>query len=136
MSAGHRNLDSGDLHREERGAATAEFTMVAALLTLLFLAVVQFAGMIHVRNTLIDAASSGARFGALDDRSAEDGLARTEQLIASSISTRYAEDISYEYLEEPEGRVLRITVRASVPVLAVLPGVGELEVTGSAYEFS
>lgn len=136
MSAGHRNLDSGDLQREERGAATAEFTMVAALLTLLFLAVVQFAGMIHIRNTLIDAASSGARFGALDDRSAEDGLARTEQLIASSISARYAEDISYEYLEEPEGRVLRITVRASVPVLAVLPGVGELEVTGSAYEFS
>ncbi|WP_237704731.1 TadE/TadG family type IV pilus assembly protein [Nesterenkonia sp. F] len=63
---------------EERGAATAEFTMVAALLALLFVLTLQLAVLVHVRNTLIDAASTGARFGALDDRSAEDGVARTE----------------------------------------------------------
>lgn len=109
--------------------------MVAALLALLFLAVLQIAGMIHVRNTLIDAASTGARFGALADRSAEDGVARTEQLIGGSISDRYAQEVSYEYIEEPEGRTFRITVGAHVPVLVIGPGVGELEVTGSAYEF-
>ncbi|TLP96039.1 pilus assembly protein [Nesterenkonia salmonea] len=109
--------------------------MVAALLALLFLAVLQIAGMIHVRNTLIDAASTGARFGALADRSAEDGVARTEELISGSVSDRYAQEITYEYMDEPEGRTLRITVDARVPVFVIGPGVGELEVTGSAYEF-
>ncbi len=52
--------------------------MVAALLALLFVLTLQLAVLVHVRNTLIDAASTGARFGALDDRSAEDGVARTE----------------------------------------------------------
>ncbi|WP_243730509.1 TadE/TadG family type IV pilus assembly protein [Nesterenkonia salmonea] len=120
---------------DEQGSATAEFTMVAALLALLFLAVLQIAGMIHVRNTLIDAASTGARFGALADRSAEDGVARTEELISGSVSDRYAQEITYEYMDEPEGRTLRITVDARVPVFVIGPGVGELEVTGSAYEF-
>ncbi|WP_328821917.1 TadE/TadG family type IV pilus assembly protein [Nesterenkonia haasae] len=120
---------------DERGSATAEFTMVAALLSLLFLAVLQIAGMIHVRNTLIDAASTGARFGALADRSAEDGVARAERLISGSVSERYAQEVTYEYIDETEGRTLRITVNARIPVLVVGPGVGELELTGSAYEF-
>ena len=109
--------------------------MIAGLLLALCLAVVQIAGMIHVRNTLIDAASSGARFGALQDRTADDGLARTRELIGSSVSARYAEDVSYDYLDTAEGRTLRITVRAQYPVLGVLGGLGELEVSGSAYEF-
>lgn len=119
----------------EQGSATAEFTMVAALLALLFVAVIQVAGMIHVRNTLIDAASTGARFGTLADRTADDAAARTQQLISSSISARYAEDISYDYIDGPEGRTLRITVQAQVPILVIGPGIGELEVTGSAYAF-
>jgi Flp pilus assembly protein TadG len=120
---------------DERGSATAEFSMVAALLALLFVAVLQIAGMIHIRNSLTDAASTGARFGALDDRSAEEGAARTEELIRGTLADRYAEEVNYEYIDVPEGRTLRITVGARVPVLVVGPGVGELEVTGSAYEF-
>lgn len=120
---------------EERGSATAEFTMVAALLVLLFIGVLQVAGMIHIRNSLIDAASTGARFGALDDRSAQDGVARTQELIRGSVADRYAQEVNYDYVEVPEGRTLRITVDARVPVLVIGPGVGELEVTGSAYEF-
>lgn len=127
--------DPGAAVGSERGSATAEFTMIAALLALLFVGAVQVAGMIHVRNTLIDAASTGARFGALADRTADDAAARTEQLISASVSSHYAEEISYEYIEAPEGRTLRITVRAQVPMLVVGPGFGELEVTGSAYEF-
>lgn len=119
----------------ERGSATAEFTMIASLLLALCLAVVQVAGMIHVRNTLVDAASTGARFGALHDRTADEGLARTRELIGTSVSGRYAEDVSYDYRDVAEGRTLRVTVRARYPVLGVLGGVGELEVSGSAYEF-
>ena len=109
--------------------------MIAALLVALSLAVVQIAGMVHVRNTLIDAASTGARFAALHDRTAEDGVERTRALIASSISDRYARDIRYDYRSAEDGRVVRITVRAQYPVLGIFGGVGEMEVTGSAYEY-
>ncbi|GAA4922269.1 hypothetical protein GCM10025777_41600 [Membranihabitans marinus] len=110
--------------------------MVAGLLVMLCLIVIQFAGMIHVRNTLIDAASTGARFGALADRTAEDGVERTHQLITSAVSGRYVQDISHSYSSENgEGRILEIRVRAQVPVLGVLGGLGEVEVSGSAYEF-
>lgn len=109
--------------------------MVSALLVLLAMAVLQLGLMIHVRNTLIDAASTGARLGALHDRTAEDGADRTARLIESSVASRYAGDIGYEYEHVEEGRVLRITVRAQIPLFGLLPGVGETEVNGSAYEF-
>ncbi|GAA1120362.1 TadE/TadG family type IV pilus assembly protein [Nesterenkonia jeotgali] len=125
---GHSALD-------DRGAATAEFAMVSALLVLLSFALLQLTLMIHVRNTLIDAASTGARFGVLEDRTAEDGVQRTQALIESSISARYAEAVGYEYVAQAEGQTLRITVQAQVPVLGLFPGVGQLEVTGSAYDF-
>ncbi|WP_342357714.1 TadE/TadG family type IV pilus assembly protein [Nesterenkonia sp. YGD6] len=120
---------------KDRGAATAEFTMVSALLVLLSFAILQLTLMVHVRNTLIDAASTGARFGVLEDRTAGDGVQRTRTLIESSISSRYAQDVGYEYLAQPEGQTLQITVQAQVPVLGLFPGVGSLEVTGSAYDF-
>ncbi|MDZ5076038.1 TadE/TadG family type IV pilus assembly protein [Nesterenkonia sp. HG001] len=128
-------VECRSLLREERGAATAEFTMVATLLVLLTLAVIQLMTFVHVRNTLIDAASSGARFGALHDRTAEDGVERTRSLIASSIAGDHAGDVTYTYVDEEEGRTLRITVRAGVPLMGIGPGLGMLEVQGRAYAF-
>lgn len=119
----------------ERGAATAEFAMVSSLLVVLTFAIMQLTLLVHVRNTLIDAASTGARFGVLEDRTAQDGVARTKALIDSSLSSRYAEGVHYRYETQVEGQVLTITVRAQVPVLGLVPGVGQLEVTGGAYEF-
>ena len=56
----------------ERGAAVVDFVLVGGLLTMFFLAVIQLTLLLHVRNTLIDAASSGARYGTLADRNAAD----------------------------------------------------------------
>ncbi|MDR8020208.1 TadE family protein [Nesterenkonia aerolata] len=119
----------------ETGAATAEFTMVAAVLVLLTVTIIQLAVFVHVRNTLIDAASTGARFGALQDRGPEDGVQRTRDLISQSLADEHAEEVSYEYLGDEGERTLRVTVRSQVPVLGIGPGVGSVEVTGSAYEF-
>lgn len=121
--------------RQERGAATAEFVMVSALLVLLAVLIIQLALFIHVRNTLIDAASAGARLGVLHDRTPEDGVQRTAELIGGSVSAEHAEDISYAYVPSGEGQMLRITVRSQVPLLGTSLGAGELEVSGSAYEF-
>ncbi|GAB3188266.1 TadE/TadG family type IV pilus assembly protein [Nesterenkonia suensis] len=133
--AGQQSPWRGARLQEERGAATAEFTMVAVLLIVLTLAVIQLTTFVHVRNAVIDAASQGARFGALHDRTAEDGVARTQSLIRSSVAVGHADQVSYSYVEEEEGRTLRITVRAAVPLMGIGPGVGTLEVQGRAYEF-
>ncbi len=109
--------------------------MVSSLLVVLTFAIIQLTLLVHVRNTLIDAASTGARFGVLEDRTAQDGVARTQALIQSSISSHYAQGVHYQYETQVEGRILTITVRAQVPVLGLIPGVGQLEVSGGAYEF-
>ncbi|MDO4917597.1 MAG: pilus assembly protein, partial [Rothia sp. (in: high G+C Gram-positive bacteria)] len=60
-------------HRaNERGNAPAEFVMVMALVMLLFGVVLQVSFALYARNILIDAASSGARYGTLLDRSYSD----------------------------------------------------------------
>lgn len=109
--------------------------MVAALLALLFVLALQLSMVVHVRNTLIDAASTGARFGALDDRSAADGVARAEELIAGSVGVGHADHVAHRWQDVPDGRELTIDVQADVPLFGVGPGVVQLEVSGSAVEF-
>ncbi|WP_279403307.1 pilus assembly protein, partial [Arthrobacter sp. JCM 19049] len=70
----------------QRGSAVAEFVMVATLLIVVGLSIVQLALALHVRNTLIDAATNGARYGALANRSVEDGRQRTAMLISQSLN--------------------------------------------------
>ena len=52
----------------EQGSAVVDFVLVGGLLTMFFLAIIQLTLILHVRNTLIDAAASGARYGTLADR--------------------------------------------------------------------
>ena len=78
----------------EHGSAIAEFAMVTALLLVVALGVFQLGFTLYVRNTLISAASEGARYGARVDASPSDGIARTSTLITSSLRRSYAEDVS------------------------------------------
>lgn len=117
--------------RDESGSAVAEFVMVSALLTVLTLAVMQLGLALLVRNTLIDAAAEGARFGALADNVAADGVARTADLIGVALGERYAGDVrasTGSYLGQP---ALIVTVTAPLP-LAGLLGPAILEVSGHA----
>ena len=117
----------------ERGSAVADFTMVTALLTIVFMAVLQLALVLHVRNTLIDAASSGARYGALADRTPEDGVERARSLIVAGLGTDYSGDVEYREQGEGPGRMLRITVRAPMPIAGLLGPPDLLEVSGHAF---
>jgi hypothetical protein len=107
-----------------------DFVMVGALVTLLFLSILQLALVLHVRNTLIDAAASGARYGTLADRTPADGAERTAELIRVALNDAWAEDVSYAETTEGGVRMLRVTVRAPLPVLGFLGPSGGLEVSG------
>lgn len=106
--------------------------MVGALLTVIFVAVIQLALILHVRNTLIDAAGSGARYGALADRTPADGVNRTEALIGAALGDRFAEDVSFAERAAGTATMLEITVKAPLPVIGFLGPSGGMEVRGHA----
>ena len=59
--------------------------MVGALLTVLFLGVLQLGLALHVRNTLTAAAAEGARYAANADRGPGEGVAWTQELVAATV---------------------------------------------------
>lgn len=116
--------------RGDGGSAVVDFVLVGAFVTLVFVAVIQLAAVQHVRNTLIDCAAEGARFGALADRTPEQGAERTRELIAVSLSDRYAEDVVAGYREVMGLPTVEVTVRAPLPVIGLLGPSGVMSVSG------
>lgn len=117
---------------DERGSAVVDFVLVGGLLTLFFLAIVQLALILHVRNTLIDAAASGARYGTLADRGAGDAKDRTAQLIGVALNQEFATDVTTAEAMYQGVRTLEVTVRAPLPVIGLIGPRAALEVTGHA----
>ena len=119
----------------ESGSAVAEFVMVSALLTMLFISVLQLALVLHVRNTLMDAAASGARFGTLADRSPAEGVQRTRELIAGSLGAGLSQDVEFRDITIGDQPGLRITVSAPFPLLGYFAVGGHLNVSGEAAHY-
>lgn len=116
----------------ERGSAVVDFVLVGGLLTAFFLAVIQLALVLHVRNTLIDAASSGARYGTLADRTPADARERTADLIGTALNADFARDVSTSEASFQGIRTLEVTVRAPLPVIGLIGPGRTLEVRGHA----
>jgi hypothetical protein len=128
-----RQIDSGENRKGvERGAAVVDFVLIGALLTLLFLAIVQLTLVLHVRNTLIDAAASGARYGTLADRNDGDARERTVQLITAALNPDFARDVATSESTFQGIRTLEVTVRAPLPVIGFIGPRALLEVKGHA----
>jgi Flp pilus assembly protein TadG len=104
----------------QSGSAVADFAMVSGLLSLLFLAVFQLGLALHIRNTLISCASEGARFAARADASPQEGVERTSQLIRASLADQYADSVTEATTTVDGVRVVRIRVRAPLPILGAL----------------
>ena len=110
--------------------------LVSALLVTLFLAIGQLALALHVRNTLVAAASEGARYGADADRTPEDGAERTRELIRQSLSGAFDDDVSATYAEVDGVPVVTVEVRARLPLVGWLGPARAMVVRGHAYEES
>jgi hypothetical protein len=109
-----------------------DFVLVGGLLTLFFMAIIQLTLVLHVRNTLIDAAASGARYGTLADRSAADARDRTAQLITVALNPDFAKDVSTSQTIYQGVATLEVTVRAPLPLLGLIGPREGLEVKGHA----
>lgn len=106
--------------------------MVAALLTVLTLGVLQLGAALLVRNTVLDAAAEGARYGALADNDPADGIGRTRKLISTAIGGDYARDVRVSTGDWRGHPAVTVTVRTTLPVLGLLGIGGGLEVAGHA----
>jgi hypothetical protein len=127
-----RRERSGGRRPRDAGAAVVDFVLVGTLVTFLFLGVVQLATVLHVRNTMIDCASEGARFGALAGSELDAGARRTRELIAADLSATYAEDVVARRATVDGLETVEVRVRAPLPVIGLL-GVGRVvTVTGHA----
>ena len=116
----------------DSGSAVVEFVLVGALLTVLTLSVIQFGLVVLVRNTVLDAASEGARFGALADNGPADGIERTRDLITTAIGRSYARDVTAEegtYRGQPAEI---ITVITPLPLIGLIGVNHTMEVKGHA----
>ncbi|NHN56451.1 pilus assembly protein [Calidifontibacter sp. DB0510] len=107
--------------------------MVSALLVVLFLAAFQVGFALYVRNNLTAFAAEGARYGARADSSPAQGAERARSLISAGLSGRYASNVSADQVSENGARVVRVTVRAPIPVIGPFGPQGALTVTGRAY---
>ncbi|WP_286187223.1 TadE/TadG family type IV pilus assembly protein [Arthrobacter sp. AK04] len=120
------------LAAREQGSAVVDFVLVGGLLTMFFLAIIQLTLILHVRNTLIDAAASGARYGTLADRGPADAEERTRSLIGSALNAGFAEQVSTSEVTVQGLRTLEVTVRAPMPVIGLIGPRDMLEVKGHA----
>ena len=116
----------------DRGSAVVDFTLVGALVTLVFVAVVQLAVVLHVRNTLIDCASDGARAGALADRDPRAGAARARELIAADLSPAYARSVTAGVETFDGVPTVVVRVRAPLPLVGLFGAGRVLTVSGHA----
>lgn len=117
----------------ERGDASTEFVMVGALLVLLTMAILQVSFALYARTMLVDAAAAGARYGTMRDRTPQEGMERTRQLIEGALPSSYAENISYRQSSDSTGvRTLEVTVKSPLPVLGPWGFPDSIEVKGHA----
>jgi hypothetical protein len=102
------------------------------LTTVVFLGVLQVSLALHVRATLVDCAAEGARYGALADRTPADAAARARELVALSLSPRFAEQVEGSRAVVDGLDVVRVEIVAPLPVLGLLGPGGVVEVDGHA----
>lgn len=126
-----RSADRGD-----RGSAVVEFTLVAVLLTALFLALLQLGLALHVRNTLLASAAEGARHAANADREPEDGEAVARQLIRAALADSFAEQVTSGRETVGGVRTVYVQVEATLPLVGLLGPSRTLQVRGHALEES
>lgn len=111
-----------------------EFVLVSILLVTVLLGVLQLTLALHVRNTVVDAAGEGARYGALAESSPAAGAARTRELVTTALHQRYGQDVSARVVERDGLTLVEVTVRAPLPVLGLLGPAGSMTASGRAVQ--
>jgi Flp pilus assembly protein TadG len=120
--------------RDDRGAAVVDFVLVLVVVVPLFLGVLQVGLVLHVRNTLVAAASEGARYAATVDRPPEAGAERARAQIRGALADRFAREVTARDVVVDGVPGVRVEVRAEVPPLGLWGPAVRLDLAGHAVE--
>jgi len=120
--------------RGERGAAVVDFVLVLLVVVPLLLGVLQVGLVLHVRNTLVAAASEGARYAATVDRPAAAGAERARAQIRGALADRFARAVTARDVVVDGVPGVRVDVRAEVPPLGLWGPAVRLDLSGHAVE--
>jgi len=121
----------------EAGSAVVDFVLVTALLLVVFLVVAQAGVVLHTRNVLVAAAAEGARHGANADRTPEQGVARTREVVSDALSPQRAAalEVTPSDTVTDEGlATLQIEVTSPLPVVFLPVGPLRITVRGHALQ--
>ena len=99
---------------------------------MLFVAILQLTLVLHVRNTLIDSASEGARYAAQSGHVPGDGASRTRMLVGQSLADSYAQDVTATTTRIDGLDEVEVEVVAPLPLLGLLGPARSLTVHGHA----
>lgn len=125
-------LRHGRYRHSEAGNATAEFVMITSLVLLLFAIVLQISFALYAKNMMIDAASAGARYGTLADRTPAEGAHRARERISATLPAGYATAVTTRQTAIDGHPVLEVQVAGTLPVLGPFGFDRGIEVTGKA----
>ena len=100
------------------------------MLVPLVLGLIQVGLVLHVRNTLVSAATEGARYGATVDRTPRDAVARTRQQITGAVADRFAQHVTARRATTGGVPTVEVEVQADVPPLGLWGPPVHLDVRG------
>lgn len=113
------------LARWERGSAVVDFVLVSTLVVPLFLGILQVGLYLYVRNTVTAAASEGAHYASVLNRSPADGEARTRDLIDGVVNNELVDSVSASATDVDGQPGVEVVVQAHMPPLGLWgPGIG------------
>jgi Flp pilus assembly protein TadG len=120
--------------RTQHGSAVVDFVLVLVVLGPLFLGILQGGLVLHVRTTLVAAASEGARYAATADRPLAAGVDRTRDRISEAIAGRFATQVTARSVPVLGQPGVEVVVAAHVPPLGLWGPAVHLSVSGHAVE--
>lgn len=109
--------------------------MITSLLIVISMTLIQLALVLHVRNTLIDAAAGGAHYGALANRSAADAQSRAQLLITESLHGGFAQNVGVSSSNVGKNQIITVSVDTRVPLIGLFPNGWNLHVQGEAVRY-
>lgn len=105
--------------RGDHGSAVPEFVLVMVVVLPLFLGIAQLALVLHVRNTLVAAASDGARAGAALGSGTGEARARAREVVRTTLADRFADGVAVRTVERSGLPVVEVVITGEVPPLGL-----------------
>jgi Flp pilus assembly protein TadG len=133
VSCGHRSFTPGS---GDDGAAPVDFVLLSALLTAIFLMVLQLGIALHVRNVLASAAAEGARYGANADFTQHGAAAaqETRDIITKELAARFAGNVSAAVVNVGGQPAIEVDVSAPLPLFGFWGTARDIHVRGHAMQ--